>query len=166
MFLLSLRRSLIAIKIYLFIFPIFYLFPFVRSTDKPIPNRFVDDVSLSVYQTKHRPIETSLFTAASRPQHIQQMYEKAAATLPVSIVPHMGNTGIGSRSSNSNGRATANNVDGCFLMRCSPVLGAVRHKITKNIDTEIETRIVSVSLSHSFYVSLPPSSLRLSFVLK
>lgn len=105
-----------------------YLFSI--SPDKPIPNRFVDDVSLSVHRTKQRTIELSLFTASTRPHHIQRLYEKAAAaaTLPVSNGPHMGKT---------------SNVDDCFLMRCSPVLGSTRHKITRKIDTEIETRIVS-----------------------
>lgn len=119
-----------------------YLFSILP--DKPISNRFVDDVSLPVYQTKQRTIELSLFTASTRPQHIQQMYEKAAAaaqttaaTLPVSNGPHMGKT---------------NNVDDCFLMRCSPMLGSTRHKITKKIDTEIETRIVSAHSVHSFFL--------------
>lgn len=86
-----------------------------------------------MHKTKQRTIELSLFTASTRPHHIQRLYEKAAAaTLPVSNRPHMGKT---------------NNVDDCFLMRCSPVLGSTRRKIFKKIDTEIETRIVSAFCS-------------------
>lgn len=99
-----------------------------ESTDKPKNKKnFIDDNDVSIYKTK-RTISTSLFTASTRPQHIQLLYEKAAPT-PVVLV--------------CNGDTTSeDNFSVGPLVR----IGQTRRQITKKIDAEIETRVVSTFL--------------------
>lgn len=70
-------------------------------------------------------ISTSLFTAATRPQHIRRLYEKAASA-PVLLVCN-GNSDTSSENNYSAGPLS---------------LGHTRRQITKKIDAEIETRVV------------------------
>lgn len=65
-------------------------------------------------------ISTSLFTAATRSKRINELYETAAKK-PVHVIKEVN--------------------DDMFL--CTPVLGLTRRRIKRNIDEEIETRMVS-----------------------
>lgn len=98
------------------------VFFYVRFTDKPDKTRFVDSNDVSIYQTK-RTITTSLFTPDTRPDHVNRLYETAAAT---PVLPICGD-----------------DIDGNQLLSA-----ATRQRITRNIDT-IERRMVSVHYSLS-----------------
>lgn len=104
----------------------FFLNP---TADKVNKKNFIDDNDVSIYKTK-RTISTSLFTAATRPPHIQKLYEKAAPT-PVLLACN-GDT------------SSENNFSVC------PSVGHTRRQITKKIDAEIETRVVSIMDSALF----------------
>lgn len=124
-------------------------------TDKPNKKNFVDDNDISIYKTK-RAITTSLFTPASRPEHVKKLYDKAAAT-PVVVVTN------GDTNSEVN-----------FVLCSSSSFGHTRRHIKRKIDAEIETRVVSefhffLSTSSSllcilFRVKLRPFQLKLEFL--
>lgn len=96
-----------------------------KTTDKSNKKNFIDDNDVSIYKTK-RTITTSLFTASTRPQHIQRMYELAA---PTPVLPILCNLDTSSEDSFS---------------VCPLSFGHTRRQIKRKIDAEIETRIVSV----------------------
>lgn len=89
------------------------------SIDKPDKKNFVDSNDVLIYKTK-RTITTSLFTPDTRPDHINRLYETA---VPTPVVPIC----IDDTDSND-------------------LLSATRHRITNNIDADIDTRMVSVLL--------------------
>lgn len=115
----------------------FFIFVYqpTLSPDKPNKQNFIDDNDVSIYKTK-RTISTSLFTAATRPQHIQLLYEKAAPT-PVVLVYN------GGSDTNSE-----NNFSACPLS-----FGHTRRQITKNIDADIETRMVRTERCCSIFLT-------------
>lgn len=94
------------------------------TTDKSNKKNFIDDNDVSIYKTK-RTITTSLFTASTRPQHIQRMYELAA---PTPVLPILCNLDTSSEDSFS---------------VCPLSFGHTRRQIKRKIDAEIETRVVS-----------------------
>ncbi|XP_055551773.1 uncharacterized protein LOC129734079 [Wyeomyia smithii] len=77
-------------------------------------------------------IDTSLFTAETRSETLQELYDAAAKT-PVPAIAEMdrlaGTNGTGRRSSDA------------FL--CTPVLGKTRRKLRAKVDMDIETRLPS-----------------------
>lgn len=94
-----------------------------RFIDKPDKKNFVDSNDISIYKTK-RTITTSLFTPDTRPDHINRLYETAAATPVLPIC--------------------SDEIDGNDHLYPATSFGArTRRRITKKIDAEIETRIVS-----------------------
>ena len=82
------------------------------------------------YNTKYN-IETSLFTAETRSETLQNLYDAAAKT-PVPVMAEM------DRIAGQRDRKSSD----AFL--CTPVLGQTRRKLQAKIDMEIETRLVSV----------------------
>lgn len=102
-----------------------------NQTDKSNKKNFIDDNDVSIYKTK-RTISTSLFTASTRPQHIQQMYEQAA---PTPVLPILCNVDTNSEDSFS---------------VCPLSFGHTRRQIKKKIDAEIETRVVSIETFYLF----------------
>lgn len=106
------------------IFVLFFcLWVFFHFIDKPDKKNFVDSNDISIYKTK-RTITTSLFTPDTRPDHINRLYETAAATPVVPIC--------------------SDDIDGNDRRSTNTLFGATRRRITKKIDADIETRIVSV----------------------
>lgn len=105
---------------------IYSAFPCTPSDKPNAEKNFIDDNNVSIYKTK-RTISTSLFTADTRPLHVQQLYEKAVAT-PVIV-----------DDSNDNDSIVVSSV--AFIR--------TRRHITKKIDAEIETRVVSFA----FFIS-------------
>ncbi|XP_053682668.1 uncharacterized protein LOC128733088 [Sabethes cyaneus] len=94
-----------------------------------------DLVTFAQIKTHHRTkyhIDTSLFTAETRSETLQELYDAAAKT-PVSAMAEMdrltGQYGTGRRSSDA------------FL--CTPVLGKTRRKLRAKVDMDIETRLPS-----------------------
>lgn len=102
--------------------------------DKPDKKNFVDDNDLSIYKKK-RTIATSLFTAATRPDHIRKLYEKAASP-PVVLVCN---------------DETDSNAE--FFLSSSS-FGHTRRQITKKIDADIESRVVRYFFVFSFFIYL------------
>lgn len=97
----------------------------ITHTDKSKNKNFLDDNDVSIYKTK-RTISTSLFTASTRPQHIQRMYEQAAPTPVLPILCNGGDT----------------SSEDSFSV-CPLSFGHTRRQITRKIDADIETRVVS-----------------------
>lgn len=97
--------------------------------DKPDKKNFVDSSDVLIYKTK-RAITTSLFTPDTRPDHINRLYETAVATPVVPIC--------------------IDDTDSNDLLSAAASFGATRHRITNNIDADIDTRMVSVLLLFSF----------------
>lgn len=83
------------------------------------------------YSTKHR-IDTCLFTAETRSETLQELYDAAAKT-PVSVIAEMDRIAGYSESERRSMDA--------FL--CTPVLGQTRRKLRAKVDMEIETRLPS-----------------------
>ncbi|XP_055298073.1 uncharacterized protein LOC129566299 isoform X2 [Sitodiplosis mosellana] len=91
----------------------------VEKSLENIDETIIYDNDVSIYKTK-RTISTSLFTASTRPQHIQKLYDQAAPT-PVLLVCN-------------DDTSSETNFSVCPL-------GRTRRQITKKIDADIETRV-------------------------
>ncbi|XP_055586755.1 uncharacterized protein LOC129739372 [Uranotaenia lowii] len=83
------------------------------------------------YSTKYT-IETSLFTAETRSETLQELYDAAART-PVPAIAEMDRLA----------GYSANERRGSDAFLCTPVLGLARRKLKSTIDMEIETRLPS-----------------------
>lgn len=83
------------------------------------------------YAAKCNP-DTNLFTASTRPQALQSLYEAATKT-PVHLMRQL-----------DRWRRDGHRSSRFFL--CTPVLGNKRRKIRNKVDIDIETRMVSTSL--------------------
>lgn len=124
----------------IFFFLSFYLFislklfrvnQLLSTSDIPNKKNFIDDNDVSIYKTK-RTISTSLFTASTRPQHIQRLYEQA---VPAPVVPIC------------NGETSS---EDSFSV-CPLSFGHTRRQITRKIDAEIETRVVRIDFICVFF---------------
>ncbi|XP_021712558.1 uncharacterized protein LOC110681100 [Aedes aegypti] len=83
------------------------------------------------YSTKYH-IDTCLFTAETRTETLQELYDAAAKT-PVSAIAEMDRIAGYNESDHLGSDA--------FL--CTPVLGQTRRKLRAKVDMDIETRLVS-----------------------
>lgn len=104
----------------------------LSTSDIPNKKNFIDDNDVSIYKTK-RTISTSLFTASTRPQHIQRLYEQA---VPAPVVPIC------------NGETSS---EDSFSV-CPLSFGHTRRQITRKIDAEIETRVVRIDFICVFFI--------------